>query len=380
MKLLFASDSFKGSLSSSRTGQLLASAARQVFGECETEILPMADGGEGTLEAVISAEGGTCVTAQVYDPLFTPREARWGLLPGGRALIEMAAASGLALLPTDKRDPRLTSTFGTGQIIRAALDAGCRDITIAIGGSATNDGGMGCIRALGARLLDGAGDELEGRGGELGALRRIDASTLDPRLKESRVTVMCDVDNPLCGPDGATYTFGPQKGAGPDTLPALEAGMRNYRDIILREYGVDCDKVPGAGAAGGLGAALHVFCNGEMKSGIETVLELMHFDQRLRGVDLVVTGEGRTDSQSWHGKVMSGIGAHARAAGVPVVGLSGSVGECGMPLHEHGISAIITTVNAPMDITEAMARAEELYTDAALNMFRLIKVGMRIQS
>ena len=203
---------------------------------------------------------------------------------------------------------------------------------------------------------------------------------MDPRIKETKLTVMCDVTNPLCSPDGATYTFGRQKGADPAMQDRLEKGMCNYRDIILRTFGVNCDEVQGAGAAGGLGAALRVFLNGEMKSGIETVLDLIHFDERLEGVDLVVTGEGRTDWQSCFGKVMQGVGMHAKAKGIPVLGLSGSLGKNAMDICSCGISSLMTSVNAPMDVSEAMARAEELYYEAALRMFRFVKTGMDMRA
>ncbi|MBQ9493899.1 MAG: glycerate kinase [Oscillibacter sp.] len=379
MKLLFASDSFKGSLSSEQTAALLTRAAKEVFGACETSGAPVADGGEGTVDAVISAEQGEKVSVRVHGPLSgSSVEAGYGVLPGGRAVIEMAAASGLPLVPEHDRNPLHTTTYGTGELISDALKRGFRDISIAIGGSATNDGGMGCARALGVRFLDADGAELQGYGRDLGRVAHIDADALDPRLKDAVITVMCDVANPLCGEHGATYTFGAQKGATPAIQKELEAGMRNYRDVIRREFGVDCDAVEGAGAAGGLGAALKVFLNGNMRSGIETVLELIHFDERLNGVDLVVTGEGRTDWQSCFGKVMQGVGLHARAKGIPVVGLSGSLGRDALNITAHGVESLMTTVNAPMKLREALDNAETLYYEGALRMFRFIRVGMSI--
>ena len=379
MKLLFASDSFKGSLSSEKTAELLSKAAREIFGGCETSGVSVADGGEGTVDAVISAERGETVTVRVHGPLSgSTVEAGYGVLPGGRAVIEMAAASGLPLVPDAQRNPLNTTTYGTGQLILDALERGFRDISIAIGGSATNDGGMGCVRALGVKFLDADGAELDGYGRDLIRVAHIDASGLDPRLKESVVTVMCDVTNPLCGEHGATYTFGAQKGATPDIQKELEAGMCNYRDVIKREFGVDCDAIAGAGAAGGLGAALNVFLHGKMRSGIETVLELIHFDDRLEGVDFVVTGEGRTDWQSCFGKVMQGVGVHAKAKGIPVVGLSGSLGRNALDITAHGVESLMTTVNAPMPLQEALDNAEALYYEGALRMFRFIRVGMSV--
>ena len=378
MKLLFASDSFKGSLSSEQTVALLKQAAESVFGPCETSGVPVADGGEGTVDAVVQAEQGEKITLQVHGPLMEPVSAEYGVFGDHKAVIEMAAASGLPLVPEDRRDPRNTTTYGTGELILHALENGYRDISIAIGGSATNDGGMGCMRALGIRFIDENGYELEGFGRDLIHVRRIDTEGLDPRLKDAKITVMCDVTNPLCGEHGATWTFGRQKGATEDIQRELEEGMCNYNQVILDRFGIDCSNVKGAGAAGGLGAALMVFLNGEMRSGIETVLDLIHFDERLEGVDLVVTGEGRTDWQSCFGKVMQGIGVHAKAKGIPVAGLSGSLGKGALDICDHGISSLMTTVNAPMPLDEALSRAEELYLEGAVRMFRFIRTGMEM--
>ncbi len=377
MKLLFASDSFKGSLTSEQTAALLKKAALEVFGECETSSVPVADGGEGTVEAVIAAENGRIVRLNVHGPRMEEVGAMYGVMEkDGRAVIEMASASGLPLVPSELRDPRYTTTYGTGELIRHALDTGFRDISIAIGGSATNDGGMGCARALGARFLDAEGNELEGFGKDLISVKKIDLSSLDERLREAKITVMCDVTNPLCGKDGATYTFGKQKGATPEIQKELEEGMCNYRDVIKAQFGIDCDQIEGAGAAGGLGAALKVFLKGEMKSGIESVLELIRFDERLEGVDLVVTGEGRTDWQSCFGKVMQGVGRHCKEKNIPAAGLSGGLGKGAMDICDCGISSLMTTVNGPMPLEEALERAEELYYEGALRMFKFIKTGM----
>ncbi len=376
MKLLFASDSFKGSLSSEKTVALLAQAAETVFGACETSGVPVADGGEGTVDAVIQAENGRKITVPVHGPLMEEIRAEYGIFGDNKAVIEMASASGLPLVPAEKRDPRNTTTYGTGELILDALEKGYRDISIAIGGSATNDGGMGCARALGIRFLDADGRELEGFGRDLIHVDRIDVSSLDKRLEDAAITVMCDVTNPLCGKDGATYTFGKQKGATPEIQKELEEGMLHYNQVILDQFGIDCNKVEGAGAAGGLGAALKVFLHGNMRSGIETVLDLIHFDERLEGVDLVVTGEGRTDWQSCFGKVMQGVGVHAKAKGIPVAGLSGSLGKNALDICEYGVSSLMTTVNAPMSLDEALDRAEELYLEGAIRMFRFIKTGM----
>ena len=378
MKLLFASDSFKGSLTSEKTVELLSRAAGEVFGECECSGVPVADGGEGTVEAVIAAEQGEYITVKVHGPLMEETESFYGIFDGNKAVIEMAAASGLPMVPEELRNPLNTTTFGTGELILDALKRGFRDISIAIGGSATNDGGMGCARALGVKFLDQDGKELEGFGRDLARVAAIDISGLDTRVKDSKITVMCDVTNPLCGRDGATWTFGKQKGATPEIQEELERGMCSYRDVIRETFGIDCDGIPGTGAAGGLGAALMVFLGGEMKSGIETVLDLIRFDERLEGVDLVVTGEGRTDWQSCFGKVMQGVGMRAKAKGIPVLGLSGSLGKNAMDICSCGISSLMTTVNAPMPLSEALERAEELYYEGALRMFRFVRTGMEI--
>lgn len=377
MRLLFVSDSFKGSLSSSETAALLTKAAQAVFGECTCMSLPVADGGEGTVEAVTAAKHGKIVEAAVHDPLMRRITARYGVT-GGKAIIEMAAASGLPLLLEEERNPLHTTTYGTGELIMDALRRGCREIAVAIGGSATNDGGMGCIRALGGRFLDKDGKELSGCGRDLAAVNRIDLSGLEPLLKKMTLTVLCDVKNPLCGADGATRTFSAQKGATPAVMKELEQGMCRYRDVIRRQFGTDCDKMEGAGAAGGLGAALCVFLGGEMRSGIETVLDLTGFDKALAQADLVVTGEGKTDAQSACGKVMAGVGRRAKAMGVPVAGLSGSLGEGAERLYDYGISSLMTTVSRPMTLDEAMQNAAALYYDAAVRLFRLIQIGRQL--
>lgn len=377
MKLLFASDSFKGSLSSGETVELLTKAANEVFGECETLGVPVADGGEGTVDAVIAAERGRKAFARVHGPLMGEVESAYGMFGGDEAVVEMAAASGLTLLSPELRNPLNTTTFGTGELILDALDHGCRSIFVAIGGSATNDGGMGCARALGVRFLDDRGNELEGLGRDLRRVAHIDMSGVDARLRDTKLTVMCDVTNPLCGENGAARTFGAQKGATPEIQAELEDGMLNYRRVICREFGVDCNEVRGAGAAGGLGAALKVFFRGEMKSGIETVLDLIRFDERLEGVDLVVTGEGRADRQSCFGKVMRGVGDRAKKHGVPALALCGALGTGYETIYAHGVDSIMTTVDSPMPLEEALRRADELYYSGAVRMFRMVRAGMR---
>ena len=378
MKFLFASDSFKGTLTSDQTIELLTKAAEEVFGSCETSGVPVADGGEGTTDAVVKARSGEIITVPVHGPLMEMEQGFYGRLSDTEAILEMAAASGLPMVPEEKRNPLNTTTYGTGELLKAALDAGYTEIAIAIGGSATNDGGMGFASALGIRFLDQEGNVLEGRGENLEKVAHIDMSGLDPAVQKAHFTVMCDVTNPLCGPNGATYTFGKQKGGTPEILDRLEKGMQNYRDVIIREFGINPDEIQGSGAAGGLGAALKVFLHAEMKSGIETVLDLIDFDARLEGVDLVVTGEGRTDWQSCFGKVMQGVGDRSAKHQVPVAALCGGLGPDYEKIYAHGISSIMTTVDGKMPLKEALDNASELYYKGAIRMFRFLQTGMQM--
>lgn len=375
MKFLFASDSFKGTLSSEQIIGLLTKSAKKVFPGCETFGVPIADGGEGTADAVISVTKGKYETVSVRGPLGETAQASYGVFNEDSAIIEMAAASGLPMVAVEERNPLNTSTYGTGELIKDALDKGFKKLSVAIGGSATNDGGMGAMRALGVRFLDKDGNELSGAGKDLIAVADIDISGLHPAIKDAQITVMCDVNNPLTGPEGATYTFGKQKGGTPEILDELEAGMKNYAKVINNKLGMDVDKIPGAGAAGGLGAALCVFLNANLKSGIETVLDLMNFNDLLDGVSLVVTGEGRIDWQSAFGKVPSGIGMRCKAKNIPAVALVGGMGDGAEKIYEFGIDSIIPTINGAMDISEALERSEELYENAADRMFRMLKAG-----
>lgn len=373
MKFLFASDSFKGSLSSEKIIEILTQAAKNIFPDCETNGVPVADGGEGTVDAVVAATNGTMEKVCVHGPLMEKVEASYGRIHGNGAIIEMAAASGLPLVPTEKRNPLYTTTLGTGEMIADALNKGYRDISIAIGGSATNDGGMGAMIALGVKFLDRDGVELKGFGEDLEKVASIDMSGIHPAVAETKFTVMCDVNNPLTGEDGATYTFGAQKGADEEVLTRLEKGMKNYAQVIQDTTGIDVDTIPGTGAAGGLGAALKVFLNANLKSGIETVLDLIEFDSLLEGADLVITGEGRMDWQSAFGKVPSGVGLRSKAKNIPVIAIVGGMGKGVQNIYDYGVDSIIPTVNGPMPLEEAMERAEELYADVADRLFRIVK-------
>ena len=376
MKLLFASDSFKGTLSSEQIIRLLNDSANRIFPGCETLGIPIADGGEGTVDAVIAVTGGVIRKVSVHGPLMEKIEAAYGVFHGDSAIIEMAVASGLPMVPEEKRNPLHTTTYGTGELIKDALDHGYRKLSIAIGGSATNDGGMGAMRALGVRFLDKDGKELAGTGSDLGKVADIDVSGLDPLIAESEITVMCDVNNPLTGNNGATYTFGKQKGGTPEILDELEAGMKQYAALMREKLGIDVEELAGAGAAGGLGAALCGYLHGTLKSGIETVLDLIDFDSLLSGVDLVITGEGRMDWQSAFGKVPSGVGLRCKAKNIPVIAIVGGMGIGAEDIYKFGIDSIVPTINDAMDLGEALERAEELYASAADRTFRIIRAGI----
>ena len=374
-RFVFASDSLKGTLSSADTARLLGAAAERHFPDCSWTAVPMADGGEGTADALLAACGGEKIRAAVSDPLGRPVEATYALLPGGRAVIEMAAASGLPLLAPEERDPLATSTYGTGQLALDALSRGARDVTVALGGSATNDGGMGLARALGARLLDADGHELAGCGADLGRVARVDLSGLSPLVAGARFTMMCDVNNPLVGPEGASFVFGPQKGASPEVARRLDDDMRNWARVLEETFGRSFD-VPGAGAAGGLGAACLALLGAESVSGVTRVLELVGFDALLASADLCVTGEGHADAQTARGKVVAGVAAACERAGVPCAAVVGgmSADAAGLP----GLAAMVPTAIDAMPLEEALERAEELYALAAERLFSLLALGCEL--
>lgn len=368
MKLVFASDSFKGTLTSEQTSELLYKAAHEVIGECETISVNVADGGEGTIDAVIKALNGTRRNVNVHDPLNNIIPSYYGRIDDTRAIIEMAPASGLTLIPEDKRNPRLASSYGTGELVRDALLKGARDIIIAIGGSATNDGGMGFARALGIEFYDKQGKMLEGRGEDLINVYDINMTGLMTEAKAAHFTVMCDVTNPLCGSNGATYTYGRQKGASDSDLEFLEKGMQNYRDMIIEKFGKNVDEIAGSGAAGGMGAALSIYLNAEMKSGIEAVLDVIGFDTMIKDADYIITGEGRADIQSTYGKVVSGIGKRGLKYGITVVALCGSLGDGYEKLYDHGVKKIVS-VSEGEDISKVLESPAEYYYKCAVNLF-----------
>jgi glycerate kinase len=342
----------------------------------------MADGGEGTVEALVAATGGQVVLAQAADPLGRPIRAAFGLCAGGSlAVIEMAAASGLALLKPGERDPLRASTRGTGMLMRAALDAGARRILVGIGGSATVDGGTGMAAALGARFLGPDGRHIpDPGGGRLQDIRSVDLSGLDPRLKSAELTVACDVTNPLVGPEGAARVYGPQKGARPAEVERLEAGLQNLALVIERDLGLDVRAGPGGGAAGGLGAGLAAFLGARLASGVQTVMEAARLQQRLAGSDLVLTGEGRADAQSACGKVPAGVAGLARQHGVPVVVLAGSIGPGYERLYDLGVAAVLSISDGPMALQTAFERTEALLEMAAASVLRLWLAARQVRT
>jgi glycerate kinase len=379
MKIILAPDSFKGTFSSMEVIKHLEEAAMRHFSPLEVIKVPIADGGEGTVDSLVTATGGEYRVVEVMGPLSEMRvKAKYGIINGATAVIEMAQASGLPLIPAGKRDPLNTTTYGTGEIIKAALDDGIRDFIIGIGGSATNDGGIGAAQALGVKFLDKSGKEVGLGGKQLQCIEKIILHSLDPRIKESTITVICDVSNPLTGPNGATAVYGPQKGVNDRSFDILESGMKNYERLIMETTGMDMSVVPGSGAAGGLGAALVAFFGATLKPGIDTILDYVRFDDLLEGADIVVTGEGRIDGQSVYGKVPVGIAKRCKAKGVKVIAIVGGMGSEAQKVYDYGIYSIMPTVNAPMSLEEAIARAEELLRDAADRMFRLVKLGMTL--
>ncbi|ELK8309989.1 glycerate kinase [Vibrio vulnificus] len=360
MKIIIAPDSYKESLTAMDVAIAIEKGFKQVLPDAHYVKLPMADGGEGTVQSMVDATGGTIIEHTVTGPLGQRVDGFFGLLGEGKtAVIEMAAASGLHLVTPDQRNPLITTTFGTGELIKAALDHGVEHIIVGIGGSATNDGGIGMAQALGIKLLDAQGNALGYGGGELAKLATIDCSQLDPRLAQVRLEVACDVDNPLCGIKGASAVFGPQKGATPAMVTILDKNLAHYAAIIKQQLGVDVRDMAGAGAAGGMGAALLGLLNAELRPGIEIVMDAVRLDEIVADADLVITGEGRIDSQTIHGKTPIGVARTAKKHGLPVIGIAGCLSaDCGV-VHEHGLDAVFAVVNRSVDLPTALAEAAE---------------------
>lgn len=376
MRIVVAPDSYKGSVSAPDVAEAMERGILRIFAGAEVRKVPIADGGEGTVAALVAATGGELRRSQVLDPLGRRIDAQWGILgDGATAVIEMAAASGLPLVPERLRDPERATSFGTGELIRAALDAGLRRIILGIGGSATNDGGAGMARALGARFVDAAGRELAEGGAALAGLAAVHLDGLDPRLHETEITVACDVDNPLCGPRGASVVFGPQKGATPGMVAALDAALWHYALIAQAATGRTVAEVPGAGAAGGLGAGLLLFTPAVLRPGVEIVLEAVGFQELVEGAAFVLTGEGRTDFQTAFGKAPVGVAKAAKRHRVPVFCLSGSLGEGADETLSQGVDAVMSICDRPMGLEECMLRGQELIEAASTRLCRILRAA-----
>ena len=380
MRIIVAPDSFKGSVSALGVAEAMERGIHAVFPEADVIKVPIADGGEGTVEALVAATAGRLMHTRVRGPMGEPLNAHWGVSgDGSTAFIEMASASGLPLVPKERRDPRIASTFGTGELMKAALDAGLRRLVVGIGGSATNDGGTGMARALGARFLDAEGRDLPEGGAALARLARIDLSGLDPRLAEASILVACDVDNPLCGPRGASAVYGPQKGATPEMVAELDGALTVLATVATAVTGRDIALSPGAGAAGGLGAGLLFFTPASLRPGVSIVLETTGFETLIQDVDLVLTGEGRTDFQTAMGKAPVGVAEVARRHGVPVICLSGGLGDGADEVLDLGIDALVSTVPQPMTLEACMNQGATLVEAAAARVCRLLKVGLALR-
>ena len=366
MRILIASDSFKESASAGQVCEAIATGLRRVVPGADLACVPMADGGEGTVDAVIAATGATPVRVQVRGPLGKPIGATYARLRGGRTVvIEMATASGLMLVPPDQRNPGIAGTFGTGELIADALESGARKIVLGIGGSATNDGGAGMALALGYSLFDAQGRELDAGGLALIHLDGIDSELKHPMLANVEIVAACDVDNPLCGPEGASQVYGPQKGASPEMVLELDQALAHFAEIVKRDIGMSVADVPGAGAAGGLGAGLLAFADARLTPGFELIAETCGLREAMKDADLVITGEGRVDAQSLHGKTLVGIAAMAKEFQVPVIAFTGVLGPGFEDLRRQGISEIIPINPEGLSPEESMKQVEELLADAA---------------
>jgi glycerate kinase len=376
MRYLVAPDKFKGSMSAAEAAEQIGQGIKDTVRGAELDLLPLSDGGEGLIETLCGSGKGTFIETIVTGPLGKPVKAKWGITnDSNKAVIEMAAASGLELVPVNKRNPALTTTYGTGQLIRAALDHGCSDLIVGIGGSATNDGGVGMAQALGASFKDSRGDEIGCGGAELIRLSSIDLSNLDPRLKKVAARAACDVNNPLTGSQGASQVYGPQKGADPETALFLDRALTNLAAVVKKELQIDLEQVSGGGAAGGLGAGLFAFLNAELTPGIELVLDTLNFNKYLKGCHLVITGEGSLDSQSLQGKTPVGVARRAAACSVPVIALAGRISGSLDLLHKAGITACFAIADGPLSLEESMRKAPDLLRNKTAELMRFWLAG-----
>ncbi|ADO82264.1 glycerate kinase [Ilyobacter polytropus] len=376
MKVVIAVDSFKGSLSSLELGQLIENGIKKIYENAEVKKVPVADGGEGTVDALVEGTKGQFVDVKVHDPFMRLIDAKYGIMGNNVAVIEMAEASGLPLLKPEERDLRKATTYGTGELIKDAIEKGCREFIIGIGGSATNDAGLGMMQALGYKFLDKDG-ELLGYGGEImGKVAEIDSSGTMDGLNKCRFSVACDVDNPFYGPKGAAHVYSRQKGADDETVEYLDLSLQKLALTLKEKTGKDISDIPGAGAAGGLGGGFVAFLDGELKPGIDIILQEVGLAESIEGADFVITGEGRIDFQSVMGKAPMGVSKMSRDKGIPVIAIAGCVADDAGAMHDHGLDAFFSTINYPVSLEEAMnkERAGTFVEKNVEEIFRLIKV------
>ncbi len=376
MKIVIAPQAFKGSILALDAATAASEGIKRVFPLAEIVSVPVADGGDGTLETLIEGSGGNIHKIEVLGPLGDRRPSEWGAMGDGvTAVIEMARTSGLALLAEEERNPLITTTYGLGEAMRQAMDAGYQRFIIGIGGSATNDAGAGMAQALGVRLLDSSGNDLEFGGASLAQLSRIDMSGLHSKVGECEFLVACDVNNPLTGPTGASAIYGPQKGATQEMIVELDAALSHFAEVVKRDIGAEIGDVPGSGAAGGLGGGLIGFVGGQLRAGVDIVLDTVGLDDYLTGCDLVIIGEGSMDHSTIYNKAPVGVAGRAKKLGIPVVGISGSLGAGFQDVHEYGIDALTAITAGPMTLGEASDRAAELIANTTEQVMRLLKVG-----
>ena len=374
MKILIAPQSYKGSISAIKVAEAIKQGALNIFPDIKSLIIPVADGGDGTLETLVESTNGTIHNSNATGPLGNSIPVIWGTLGDSKtAIIEMARISGLALVPQNKRNPYYTTSYGLGEIIKEALDLGYRKFIIGIGGSATNDGGAGMAQALGAKLTDENKKPIDLGGLALNEITKIDISGIDPRINESEILVACDVNNPLCGPYGASFIYGPQKGASPEMVKTLDDALYHFGSQLIRDTGINSMEIEGSGAAGGIGGGMVGFLNAKLKPGIEIVLDSLDFDKSLKNVDLVITGEGQIDFQTVFSKAPIGVAKHAKKYNIPVIAICGSLGENYQDVHSHGIDAVIPIIPKPMDLKNASDNAYELIKNTSEQIFRILK-------
>ncbi|AZV57685.1 glycerate kinase [Clostridium sp. AWRP] len=373
--ILLAPDSFKESMTAKEACEAMEKGIKKVNKNIKCIQVPMADGGEGTMQSLVDATGGDIYKLKVIGPLGDEVEAEYGILGDGETgIIEMASASGIGLVPKEKRNPLITTTYGTGQLIRECLNHNIKKLLVGIGGSSTNDGGVGAIQALGGKFINRDGKEIRFGGGELGKIEKIDLTNFDVRLKDVKLEVACDVTNPLCGKEGASNVFGPQKGATPEMIKVLDNNLKHYAKIIKEQINVDVLNIPGAGAAGGLGAGLMVFLKGELKNGIDIVIEYSKLEEKIKQADVVFTGEGSIDFQTQYGKTPIGVAMIAKKYNKPVVALAGSVENGIDVLYEKGIDSIFSIVRGVTTLDCALKKGSENIEKTVENIVRLMNV------